>query len=100
MRENLGKCKEWLECKRFDLLHLWVKSIQLVEMSRILESIDELQKTPDRLEILITQKNYIAAVKSIVIAEKALNGNDLNDIGALEAISSTIQDIKEVLQSN
>ncbi|KAH9245147.1 hypothetical protein BASA81_017369 [Batrachochytrium salamandrivorans] len=42
--KNLEKSKEWLECKRFDLLHLWVKSIQFKEMSRILETIDELQE--------------------------------------------------------
>ena len=38
MKENLEKSKAWLECKRFDLLHLWIKNIQLKEMSSILDS--------------------------------------------------------------
>jgi exocyst complex component 4 len=37
MKQNLQKCKDWLECKRFDLLHLWVKSMQYREMTRILD---------------------------------------------------------------
>lgn len=36
--ENLDMSKDTLECKRFDFLHLWVKSIQYKEMSRILDS--------------------------------------------------------------
>lgn len=38
MRGDLQKCQELLECKRFDVLHLWVKAIQLKEMHRILET--------------------------------------------------------------
>ena len=39
MRQNLHKSKDWLQCKRFDMLHLWIKSIQLKEMNRILEAV-------------------------------------------------------------
>ena len=34
---NLKQSKELLQCKRFDLLHLWVKSTQYKEMKRILD---------------------------------------------------------------
>jgi exocyst complex component 4 len=37
IKECLESSKETLECKRFDFLHLWVKSIQFKEMSRILD---------------------------------------------------------------
>lgn len=37
MRGDLENCNEWLQNKRFDLFHLWVKSIQNKEMVRILE---------------------------------------------------------------
>ena len=39
MKKSLDKCKDWLECKRFDLLHLWVKSLQNKEMMRILDMV-------------------------------------------------------------
>ena len=38
MIDNLDMSKDTLECKRFDFLHLWVKSLQYKEMSRILDS--------------------------------------------------------------
>ncbi|KAJ1334437.1 hypothetical protein BSLG_007592 [Batrachochytrium salamandrivorans] len=90
MRENLEKSKEWLECKRFDLLHLWVKSIQFKEMSRILETIDELQRTPAQIENLVEGKYYLTAVRTLSTSMRTLNGSDIVDIRAMEAVKERL----------
>lgn len=41
MKSSLEKSKDWLACKRYDLLHLWIKSLQYKEMSRVLEQVYE-----------------------------------------------------------
>ncbi|KAJ3217398.1 hypothetical protein HDU67_007981 [Dinochytrium kinnereticum] len=92
--ENIS---EWLQCKRFDLLHLWVKSIQYKEMNRILDLIDELQKTPEKLETLIHGKFYLTAVRTLISTLRTLNGDDLCEIGALESIRSKLEDLKNII---
>lgn len=37
MHADLVQCIEWLQNKRFDLFHLWIKSMQHKEMMRILD---------------------------------------------------------------
>ncbi|KAJ3052048.1 hypothetical protein HK097_006960 [Rhizophlyctis rosea] len=96
MRENLDKSKDWLQCKRFDMLHLWIKSIQLKEMNRILEAVEELHTTPDRLEILIQEKHFLTAVRTLLAAIRTLNGADFMDIGALEATKDRLTEIRRV----
>ncbi|EGF78900.1 hypothetical protein BATDEDRAFT_26302 [Batrachochytrium dendrobatidis JAM81] len=94
MRENLEKSKNWLECKRFDLLHLWVKSIQFKEMSRILESMqvgfDELQRSPTKIQTLIDGKYYLTAVKTLVSSIRTLNASDVVDIGAMDTVKEKL----------
>ncbi|KAI8925799.1 Sec8 exocyst complex component-specific domain-containing protein [Entophlyctis helioformis] len=95
MRDSLEKSKEWLECKRFDLLHLWVKSIQYKEMSRILETIDDLQRTPGRVETLIEGKYYLTAVRILTGAIRTLSGSDYSEIGAMKGVREKLDDIKK-----
>ncbi|KAI8907206.1 Sec8 exocyst complex component-specific domain-containing protein [Gorgonomyces haynaldii] len=97
MRGNLEKSKEWLECKRFDLLHLWVKSIQLKEMSRILDAIDDLQKATEKIDALANQKSYLQAVKLLVSSQRAIKSSDLAEIGALDTIRQKLEETRESL---
>jgi exocyst complex component 4 len=39
MRTSLQTSKDWFACKRYDLLHLWIKSLQYKEMARLLEQV-------------------------------------------------------------
>ena len=34
MKSSLENSKDWLACKRYELLHLWIKSLQYKEMAR------------------------------------------------------------------
>ncbi|KAJ3283609.1 hypothetical protein HK104_010298, partial [Borealophlyctis nickersoniae] len=97
MRENLDSSKDWLQCKRFDLLHLWVKSIQLKEMNRILDIVEDLQKTPDKVETLIQGKFYLTAVRTLLSAIRAATGGDCAEIGALEVTRQKLTELHSTL---
>ncbi|KAJ3373708.1 hypothetical protein HDU91_006037 [Kappamyces sp. JEL0680] len=98
IRENLESSKETLECKRFDFLHLWVKSIQFKEMSRILDLIVELQGTQEKLDSLVQEGHYLHAVRVLMQAEKTLFGNDLASIEALQNMKEKLSKTKTYLQ--
>ncbi|KAJ3011813.1 hypothetical protein HKX48_006633 [Thoreauomyces humboldtii] len=94
-RKKLEDSKEWLQCKRFDLMHLWLKSIQYKEIARILDAIEDMQTTPDRLEALIQGKYYLTAVRLLLSAMRTLAEGECADIGALEAVKQKLQEIRE-----
>ncbi|KAJ3108836.1 hypothetical protein HDU97_010108 [Phlyctochytrium planicorne] len=66
-------------------------------MNRILDLIDELQKTPEKLENLIHGKFYLTAVRTLISTLRTLNGGDLCEIGALESIRTKLDDLKNTL---
>ncbi|KAJ2992926.1 hypothetical protein HDV02_002743 [Globomyces sp. JEL0801] len=94
---DLEHTKEWLECKRFDLIHLWVKAVQHKEMSRILDIITELESVEVNLVHLIQDQNYLQAVRILNHAEKQISGPDLEEIGALDNIRDRLKEIKTLL---
>jgi exocyst complex component 4 len=98
IRDSFNDSKEMLECKRFDFLHLWVKSLQYKEMNRILDSIVELQSTQDKLELLIQEKKYLHAVRIVRKASKLIYSDDLKEIGALDNMREKIQKSKLFLK--
>ncbi|KAJ3149479.1 hypothetical protein HDU89_003843 [Geranomyces variabilis] len=96
-RKKLEDSKEWLQCKRFDLMHLWLKSIQHKEIARILDAIEDLQTTPDRLEALIQGKYYLTAVRLLFSSIRALDDGDCAEIGALELVRQRLYEIRDSL---
>lgn len=67
-------------------MHLWIKSLQYKEMTRILETIVELLSAQESLERLINQKKFSYVVMLYRSTEKTVNNADLAEIGALENI--------------
>ncbi|TPX58983.1 hypothetical protein PhCBS80983_g02766 [Powellomyces hirtus] len=96
-RKRLEDSKEWLQCKRFDLMHLWLKSIQYKEISRILDAIEELQTAPDRLDALIQGKYYLTAVRLLLSSMRSLDEGECAEIGALELVRQKLHEIRESL---
>ncbi|KAI8915401.1 Sec8 exocyst complex component-specific domain-containing protein [Powellomyces hirtus] len=96
-RKRLEDSKEWLQCKRFDLMHLWLKSIQHKEISRILDAIEELQTAPDRLDALIQGKYYLTAVRLLLSSMRSLDEGECAEIGALELVRQKLHEIRECL---
>lgn len=98
IKDQLEQSKETLQCKRFDFLHIWVKSLQFKEMSRILDAIVDLQATKLKLEGLIQERHFLHAVRILMAAEKIIYSTDLIQVQALSEMREDFVKIKEKLQ--
>ncbi|RUS32021.1 hypothetical protein BC938DRAFT_476467 [Jimgerdemannia flammicorona] len=97
LKGSLKRVKDSLEQRRSDLLQLWFKSQQYKEMLNILDSIEELRTTPDRLETLLNEKHFLTATNVLSKAIKTLNEKEMIQIGALEDIRRGLTSQKTVL---
>ncbi|GAA5800243.1 hypothetical protein HPULCUR_005668 [Helicostylum pulchrum] len=97
MKTNLKKCKEELLQKRTDLLNLWYKSQQYKEMLSILETIEELRTTPEKIDAMTESKHFLGAAKLLVSSLKQIMNDDMMQIGALDDIRRTLSTQKNTL---
>jgi exocyst complex component 4 len=107
MARDLEQCKEWLGNKRYDLFHLWIKSMQYAETVRILDMVyvsclnqffrDELMKVPDKLDALLNGKFFLTACRTLDNAIKMANGPECLAIGALENIRASLDEQRRAL---
>lgn len=65
-------------------------------MSRILDSIVELQNTQGKLETLMQEKQYLQAVRVLRTAERNLYSKELGDVGALSNLREKVAKTKMV----
>ncbi|KAI9362487.1 hypothetical protein DFJ73DRAFT_756768 [Zopfochytrium polystomum] len=107
LKESLNDCKELLQCKRFDLLHLWIKSVQYKEMTRILDVMsdttslsDSLQRAPEKIDGFIQTRQFLPAVRLLMLSLRLLAGPECVEVGALEGIRQRLNEIKEVWDSS
>ncbi|OBZ83789.1 putative exocyst complex component sec8 [Choanephora cucurbitarum] len=97
MKSNLKKCKEELLSKRSDLLNLWDKSQQYKEMLSILETIEELRTTPEKIENMMDSKLVLGASKLLVSSTKQAMNKDMIKIGALDDVRRSLLSQKNAL---
>ncbi|CDS07546.1 hypothetical protein LRAMOSA01495 [Lichtheimia ramosa] len=90
MKENLRRCKAELLEKRTDLLNMWNKSEQHKEMLNLLESIDEIRSTPEKLDKLMGSKHVLSAAKLLIKSLRAVHSKDMKEIGALDDLRRTL----------
>ncbi|CAO3607525.1 unnamed protein product [Mucor fragilis] len=97
MKNNLKKCKEELLLKRNDLLNLWYKSQQYKEMLSILETIEELRTTPEKIDAMMESKHVLGASKLLISSIRQAMSKDMMQIGALDDIRRTLTTQKNTL---
>ncbi|KAI8991536.1 Sec8 exocyst complex component-specific domain-containing protein [Mycotypha africana] len=97
IKNNLKRCKEDLLLKRNDLLNLWYKSQQYKEMLSILETIEELRTTPEKIDALMENKQVLSASKLVSRSLKQAMNKDMMQIGALDDIRRNLKSQKNLL---
>ncbi|KAJ3217841.1 hypothetical protein HK099_005312 [Clydaea vesicula] len=97
MQSDLENCKDWLQNKRFDLFHLWIKSLQYSEMIRILDLVEGLMDVKKKLKYLKQEKFVLSACKLLLSSIKALNSVECQSIVALENIREKLKEYKKTL---
>ncbi|CAG8528432.1 3435_t:CDS:10 [Paraglomus brasilianum] len=83
IKNQLKQCKQSLLSKRADLMQLWFRSQQYKEMIRILDLIEEVKGTPEKLEVLIREKHFLTAAKTLLEAIRTMDRREMAGIGAL-----------------
>ncbi|KAG0333567.1 hypothetical protein BG000_009064 [Podila horticola] len=87
LRMDLKNSKESLRLRHADLVQLYNKSQQYKDMIEMLDEIEELKQVPAKLETLIREKHFLAAVTMLVSASKTITKPEMASVGALSDLS-------------
>ncbi|KAF9902741.1 hypothetical protein EC991_004592 [Linnemannia zychae] len=87
LRMDLKNSKESLRLRHADLVQLYNKSEQYKDMIEMLDEIEELKQVPEKLETLIREKHFLAAVKLLVSASKTIAKPEMVSVGALSDLT-------------
>jgi hypothetical protein len=99
IKSQLLQTKEILQTKRADLNGLWNKAKQYKEMLRILDKLDNLKKTPEKIEQLIRDKYYKMAIQLLLNTLEDLDSPELKPIEATSGLRRALLKIKNNLHN-
>ncbi|KAK9495640.1 Sec8 exocyst complex component-specific domain-containing protein [Lipomyces doorenjongii] len=91
LRETLTKAKQNLTTKQTQMRGLAERATRYQEMISILERIERLQGTAEKLESNITDKQYKAAYELLQEGLRILKDNDLDEIVAVQSIKQYLR---------
>lgn len=98
IKSNLLKAKQVLQERRSHVLNLWLRSKQRKEMINMLDAIEELRVTPDKLANHVGNKHFLAASKLLAQAVKSITDEDMINIGALDDLRRNLTSQTTILQ--
>ncbi|KAF9572858.1 hypothetical protein EC968_009342 [Mortierella alpina] len=87
LRMDLKNSKESLRLRHADLVQLYNKSQQYKDMIEMLDEIEELKQVPAKLEVLVREKHFLAAVTLLVSSSKTISKPEMASVGALSDLS-------------
>lgn len=82
LRKVLEEVRETLGKRRTDLAVLEARRTELAEMDRILVTIETLKSIPDRLESLLSDKQFLQAASLLMRSLKMINRADMLEVTA------------------
>ncbi|CAJ1976727.1 unnamed protein product [Sphenostylis stenocarpa] len=96
LKVDLAEAKKRLSARNKQLHQLWYRSVTLRHIISLLDQIEDIAKVPARIEKLITEKQFYAAVQldvqSILMLERGLQ-----NVGALQDVRSDLTKLRGVL---
>ncbi|XP_058732525.1 exocyst complex component SEC8-like [Vicia villosa] len=96
LKVDLAEAKKHLSARNKQLHQLWYRSVTLRHIISLLDQIEDIAKVPARIEKLIAEKQYYAAVQlhvqSIMMLERGLQ-----TVGALQDVRSELTKLRGVL---
>jgi hypothetical protein len=66
-------------------------------MLRLLDGIDALKRTPDRVAALVRKRLYLTAVRALLAAQKTADGEDYAAVGALVDVRAALAEARSAL---
>lgn len=83
LQHALIQCKTLLQCKKDGIRQLWIENVEYTEMVRLLDTIEEIKKVPDKLDKLMEAKLHVDAAKLLIRTTNVLEGESLGSVRAL-----------------
>ncbi|KAH9627499.1 hypothetical protein KSS87_006190 [Heliosperma pusillum] len=97
VRNDLSEAKKRLGARNKQLHQLWYRSVTLRHIISLLDQIEGLSKVPARIEKLIAEKQFYAAVQLHVQSSLMLEREGLQTVGALQDVKSELSKLRGVL---
>ncbi|KAM1672754.1 hypothetical protein ACFX11_041209 [Malus domestica] len=97
LKVDLAEAKKRVSARSKQLHQLWYRSVTLRHIISLLDQIEGISKVPARIEKLIAEKQYYAAVQFHVQSMLMLEREGLQTVGALQDVRSELTKLRGVL---
>ncbi|KDP32586.1 hypothetical protein JCGZ_13136 [Jatropha curcas] len=97
LKVDLAEAKKRLGARSKQLHQLWYRSVTLRHIISVLDQIESIAKVPSRIEKLIAEKQFYAAVQVHVQSALMLEREGLQTVGALQDVRSELTKLRGVL---
>ncbi|XVE68804.1 hypothetical protein DITRI_Ditri09bG0099700 [Diplodiscus trichospermus] len=97
LKVDLAEAKKHLGVRNKQLHQLWYRSVTLRHIISLLDQIEGIAKVPARIEKLISDKQFYAAVQLHIQSAMMLEREGLRTVGALQDIRSELRKLRGVL---
>ncbi|XP_031257342.1 exocyst complex component SEC8 [Pistacia vera] len=97
LKVDLAEAKERLGTRNKQLHQLWYRSVTLRHIISLLDQIEGIAKVPARIEKLIAEKQFYAAVQLHLQSAIMLEREGLQTVGALQDVRSELTKLRGVL---
>ncbi|KAH9322495.1 hypothetical protein KI387_017134, partial [Taxus chinensis] len=97
LKNELGQSKKLLGSRNKQLHQLWYRSVTLRHIISLLDQIDNVAKVPARIEKLIAEKQYYAAVQLHLQSTSMLEREGIQGVGALQDVRSELSKLRGTL---
>lgn len=97
LKVDLAEAKKRLGARNKQLHQFWYRSVTLRHIISLLDQIEGISKVPARMEKLIAEKQFYAAVQLHVQSTLMLEREGLQTVGALQDVKSELTKLRGVL---
>ncbi|XP_057733623.1 exocyst complex component SEC8 [Arachis stenosperma] len=97
LKVDLAEAKKHLSARNKQLHQLWYRSVTLRHIISLLDQIEGIAKVPARIEELIAEKQFYAAVQLQVQSMLMLEREGLQTVGALQDVRSELTKLRGAL---
>ncbi|TYI07666.1 hypothetical protein ES332_A10G242500v1 [Gossypium tomentosum] len=97
LKVDLAESKKHLSARNKQLHQLWYRSVTLRHIISLLDQIEGIAKVPARIEKLISDQQYYAAVQLHIQSALMLEREGLQSVGALQDIRSDLSKLQGIL---
>ncbi|GFZ11226.1 subunit of exocyst complex 8 [Actinidia rufa] len=97
LKVDLAEAKKLLGSRNKQLHQLWYRSVTLRHIISLLDQLEGIAKVPGRIEKLIAEKQFYAAVQLHVQSTLMLEREGLQTVGALQDVRSELTKLRGVL---